>query len=130
MAGVIVLDASVVIGHLDAGDAHHAAATTLLLGAAGEELIIHPLTLAESLVSAARADRTGEVLADLARLAIRQADVDHGQAVRLAGLRVSAGLRLPDCVVLDTARREGAALATFDRELAGAARQLGVRTLS
>jgi predicted nucleic acid-binding protein len=118
---VIVLDASVVIAHLDGTDTHHAAATALLLRAAGEDLLMHPLTLAESLVGAAWAGRADDVLADLRRLGLRQARVDEGQAVRLPVLRATTRLRLPDRVVLDTARQEGASLATFDRTLADVA---------
>jgi predicted nucleic acid-binding protein len=127
---VIVLDASVIIGHLDAGDAHHEASTALLLAVAADDLTVHPLTLAESLVSAARADRITEVVADLERLRIRQLAGDIDQPVRLAVLRATTRLKLPDCVVLDTARQTGATLATFDDTLRAAAAELGVRTVS
>ena len=127
---MIVLDAGVVIGHLDASDAHHRAATALLLAAGGDDLVVHPLTLAESLVSAARAGRLPEVVADLGRLRIRQSSVDVDQPLRLATLRAETRLKLPDCVVLDTARQSGAVLATFDETLRTAAATVGVRTLS
>lgn len=126
---MIVLDASVIIGHLDAGDAHHDASTALLLAAATDDLTVHPLTLAESLVSAARAGRVTEVVADLERLHIRQMPGDVDQPARLAVLRATTRLKLPDCVVLDTARQSGAALATFDDTLRAAAADHGVRTV-
>ena len=127
---MIVLDASVVIGHLDATDAHHQAATALLLTAGTEDLVVHPLTLAESLVSAAQAGRLTEVVADLRRLRIRQSEMDADQPLRLATLRAETRLKLPDCVVLDTAQRGRAVLATFDDSLRAAALALGVRTMS
>lgn len=127
---MIVLDASVVIGHLDATDAHHRAATALLLAAGTEDLLVHPLTLAESLVSAVRAGRLEEVAADLGRLRIRQSEVDVDQPLRLAALRARTRLKLPDCVVLDAAQRSGATLATFDDALRATATGLGVRITS
>jgi predicted nucleic acid-binding protein len=127
---VIVLDASVVIGHLDATDAHHRAATALLLAAGTDDLVVHPLTLAESLVSAARAGRLTEVVDDLRRLRIRQSEMDADQPLRLATLRAETRLKLPDCVVLDTAQQSNAALATFDDTLRATATELGVRTMS
>jgi predicted nucleic acid-binding protein len=126
---VIVLDASVIIGHLDAADAHHGAATALLLAAGTEDLIVHPLTLAESLVASARTGRLTEVVADLERLRIRQSEVDVDQPMRLAALRAETRLKLPDCVVLDTTQQSGAVLATFDRTLRATATDLGLRTM-
>lgn len=67
MASVIVVDASVLIAHFDAGDAHHERAETLLLAVADEPLAASPLTLAEVLVGPARAGRL-----DAATAALRQ----------------------------------------------------------
>lgn len=51
---MIALDASVLIGHLTPHDAHHAAATEILLNAAPGSMLVHPLTLAEVLVGGVR----------------------------------------------------------------------------
>jgi predicted nucleic acid-binding protein len=51
------------------------------------------------------------------------------EPLRLANLRATTGLRLPDCCALDTALSNGAMVATFDQALAGAARQLNVAVL-
>jgi predicted nucleic acid-binding protein len=120
---VITLDASVVIAHLSPADAHHQTATTYLHAAASEEFVIHPLTLAEVLVGGVRAGRGEEMLTDLERIGIHVADRPLGEPLRLANLRVTSGLKLPDCCVLDTALHTGRVLATFDEALALAARQ-------
>jgi predicted nucleic acid-binding protein len=49
--------------------------------------------------------------------------------MRLAGLRASTGLKLPDCCALLVAEAQGAALATFDDRLARVARSRGVAVL-
>jgi predicted nucleic acid-binding protein len=46
--------------------------------------------------------------------------------LRLANLRATTALRLPGCCALDTALSNSAALATFDRALADAARRRNV----
>lgn len=123
---MIALDASVLIAHLNPADAHHAAATQLLDSSATEQLIAHGLTLAEVLIGGVRVDRGAEMLADLHNIGVRLASHDDGEPLRLAGLRVNTGLKLPDCCVLDIAMRNRAALATFDDKLAEAARGLDV----
>ncbi|MGL5853568.1 MAG: type II toxin-antitoxin system VapC family toxin [Phycicoccus sp.] len=119
---MITLDAGVVIAHLQPHDVHHATAGELLRSSADDELLIHPLTLAEVLVGGVRAGRGDELLADLDAIGIRPTDPHPGEALRLARLRVETGLRMPDCCVLDTALAAGSALATFDDALARAAR--------
>lgn len=54
---------------------------------------------------------------------------DDGEPLRLAGLRVDTGLKLPDCCVLDIALGNRATLATFDDRLAQAAGRCGVRII-
>ena len=60
---MIVLDASVIIAHLDGQDAHHRRATTVLAGAVAEGFGVSPLTLAEVLVGPTRAGRLPAALA-------------------------------------------------------------------
>jgi predicted nucleic acid-binding protein len=59
LAGVIVLDASVLIAYLDQDDAHYAPAVWLLADAAtnGEDLAMSPITLAEVLVGPVRKEK-------------------------------------------------------------------------
>ena len=126
---MIAVDASILIAHLDPGDAHHAAARQVLTEAVTAPLIAHGLTLAEVLVGGVRVHRGAEMLADLHGIGVRLAPRDDGEPLRLAGLRVETGLRLPDCCVLLTAVVNGATLATFDDGLARAARRLRIPVL-
>lgn len=126
---MIVLDASVLVAHLSPSDAHHEAATQLLLAATDESLAVHALTLAEVLVGGVKIDKGAELLADLQAIGLGLAVRDDDEPLRLAELRALTGLRLPDCCVLDAAQTHAAQLATFDRALAAAAGRLGVTVL-
>lgn len=123
---MIVVDASVLIAHLNPRDVHHEAATQLLLTAASEALLAHTITLAEVLVGGVRVGREAQLCTDLESIGIRAADHDDLEPLRLARLRASSGLKLPDCCVLDAALENSASLATFDVALAAAARERGV----
>lgn len=123
---MIVLDASVLIAHLDASDAHHERATQLMLGAVEEPLAASPLTLAELLVGPARAGAVAAAQAALDDLEIRAVPLDNDAPSRLAALRATSRLRLPDCCVLLAAETTHAAVATFDERLADAATELGL----
>jgi predicted nucleic acid-binding protein len=123
---VIVLDASVLIAHLDAGDAHHERATTLLADSAGEPLKASPLTLAEVLVGPARAGHLDRASAVLDQLHVAAQHLPEDAPHRLALLRAETSLKLPDCCVLLAAEQTDAAVATFDRRLAHAATERGL----
>jgi predicted nucleic acid-binding protein len=127
---VIVLDASVLIAFLDAADAHHRAAYAVIASDAADDPVVHPLTLAEVLVAASRAGTGTRLAADLATAGIRTDLPDADQPLRLAELRASTRLRLPDCCVLDVASFHRAPLATFDKRLAGEARGRGVQVVN
>lgn len=126
---MIALDASVLIAHLTPRDVHHAAATGILLNASPGAMVVHPLTLAEVLVGGVRVGLGEAMRDDLHAAGIGVASRDAGEPLRLAELRVSSGLRLPDCCVLDVALDHRADLATFDDSLAKAARKRGVVVL-
>lgn len=123
---MIALDASVLVAHLYPLDAHHDAATSLLLYAVDEPLLVHALTLAEVLVGGVTIGKGAEMLADLKAAGILLGSRDDDEPLRVAELRATTGLKLPDCCVLDTARTNAAKLATFGQALATAARRLGV----
>lgn len=126
MACLILLDASVLIGYLDATDAHHEAAQALLIRSVDETLIVNPLTLAEVLVVPARDNRLPEVLGLLRDLDVQDKPFPADTAVRLAHLRADTGLTMPDCCVLLTAEDARARIASFDNRLAEAARRRGL----
>lgn len=126
---MIVLDASVLIGYLDADDAHHRKATQLLEREADEDFALNPLTLAEILVGPMRADRLDLAIAVLRGLEIVERPFPPDAALRLAQIRTLTGLRMPDCCVLFTAEEAGASVATFDIELMKAAARLDLATV-
>ena len=123
---MIVLDACVLIAHLDSTDAHHEQATQLLAAAATESFAASALTLAEVLVGPSRAGWADRAAATLRRLGVRPVAIDDGSPARLAALRASTKLTMPDCCVLLAAQQTAASLVTFDDRLVKAAEQLGI----
>jgi predicted nucleic acid-binding protein len=119
---VIVLDACVLIAHLDANDAHHERATRLLASMGDLPLVASTLTVAEVLVGPTRASRGRQAQEALGRLGVTALELPADAADALADLRATTGLKMPDCCVLWTAiARQPAALATFDYQLVRAA---------
>ena len=115
---MIVLDASVLIAYLDSDDNHHVAAEALLVGAIDDDLGANPLTLAEVLVVPALDGRLESAQTVLRELEVDELPFPRDTAVRLAQLRASTGLKMPDCCVLLAAEDAGAAVASFDDRLA------------
>lgn len=126
---MIVLDASVLIAHLDPADAQHVKATDLLLDTAAEPLACSVVTLAEVLVGPVRVGLRGVAIQAIEALGISVLELDAPAAEELASLRSETGLRLPDCCVLLAAERSAAQLATFDDRLGRSARERGLSTL-
>lgn len=123
---MIVLDANVLIAHLSLADAHHHRADTLLRTLAVDEFAVSPLTKAEILVGPARSGLVAHTEATLRELGVRVIWLGSSAPARLATLRATTALKLPDCCVLLAAEQEGAAIATFDQRLATVARDLGL----
>lgn len=125
-----MLDASVVIGHLNREDAQHGRAEKLLAGTdPAEALGASVITLAEAMVGPAR---VGDL--DIARRAIERLGVSEigwwpGAALLLARLRATTRLKMPDCCVLAAAEHVGGHIATFDEALARAAGEHGISVL-
>ncbi len=120
---MIVLDASVLIAHLNPHEYHHDTASDLLLAGATETLMVHAVTMAEVLVGGAKLGRAEVLLGELTDIGVQVATADSGEPLRLAVLRVDTGLKLPDCCVLSVAVSHRATLATFDTALRSAARR-------
>lgn len=121
-----VLNASVLIGHLDGHDRHHRRATDLLVANAGASLGASSISLAETLVAPARSGKLEVARDALRRLAIAELPFSAGAPEHLALLRAETGLKLPDCCVLLAAQNHSAAVASFDSDLARSARHLGL----
>ncbi len=131
--GLIHLDAGVVIGFLDADDAHHQSAAQALAAAlrSGDRLAMAASAFAECLVGPSRrGERAIATVSDLfERLPIDIVGLDADTARRAAALRAKhAALRLPDALVIATASERSADhLITTDRRWP-TARKLGLAT--
>jgi predicted nucleic acid-binding protein len=129
VADVIVLDASVLIAYLDAEDAQHRTAESLLAREVDDEFAVNPLTLAEVFVGPSRIGRLDAARSALRELEVTEQPFPADTAVRLARLRTDTGLRMPDCCVLLAAQDATARVAAFDDRLVRAAEELGLVAL-
>lgn len=123
---MIILDANVLIGFLDASDPHHDASLDLLERHFVDGYGSNVLTVAEALVHPTRVERQDAALASLAKIGVQMVGLDAPDAVLLAGVRNAYRLRMPDAVALHTAIQTGSELATFDASLAAAAERAGI----
>lgn len=123
---MIVIDASVLIAHLDATDAHHDRAAERLLSVAEQPLGASPITLAEVLVGPARTGRLEPARQAITDLGVDEIPLSGDAPAKLALLRAETNLKLPDCCVLlaaQDARADG--VLTFDDRLTREAARLG-----
>jgi predicted nucleic acid-binding protein len=123
---VIVLDASVLIGHLDGNDLHHQRARDLLEESGASPLGASSISLAETLVAPARTGRLDAARDALERIGIAELVFRADAPARLAKLRADTGCKLPDCCVLLAAQDHEGTVASFDTDLIQAARALGL----
>ncbi|MGN6815914.1 MAG: type II toxin-antitoxin system VapC family toxin [Solirubrobacterales bacterium] len=126
---MIILDASVLIAHLDGSDRHHEKARNLLEVNSGQPLGMSSITLAETLVSPARAGRLGDAEAALQQLGVQELPMGAGAPGQLAEMRAEVGLKMPDCCVLLAAQDYDGTIASFDADLLSAARKLGLKAV-
>jgi predicted nucleic acid-binding protein len=87
---------------------------------------ISPLTLAEALVGPARLGKLDAAQKAIRELGVAAVALSEQAPARLAAMRASTRLRLPDCCVLLAAETAQAQVATFDDRLAAAAADLGL----
>ena len=98
---LIVLDASVVIAHLDPADALDPSATSALLDHSGDDLRLPAFAYAESLIDPARKGRLEEAREAVTALKLEIVPIDRSIAERAATFRArEPHLRLPDALVL------------------------------
>lgn len=126
----VVLDASVLIALFNAKDEHHSWALDFLVNASADEFFMASLNFAEALVHPVRAGLAHELTQNVQTLGIEIVDSTASDALHLAQLRVSTGLRMPDAIVMQTALKIEGELATADAKLATAARQNGIGVFS
>lgn len=122
----VVLDAAVVIALLDSTDAHHDAATRLLLDHAAADFVMSPINHGEVLVGPARHGRLDEAVARIEALGVTIEPVPRDAGQQLARLRAETGCKMPDCCALLAARQRGGLVATFDDRLRRSAQHLGL----
>ena len=134
---IVVLDASVLIGHLEANDPLHAKATAIMEATAGHRRVAAALTRAEVLVGYARSVGEQQGCAALAALRVATVPALAGEdsaelaeraqawASLVARARTRSGLKMPDAVVLATAEQVGGFVAALDDRLMRAARDEG-----
>jgi predicted nucleic acid-binding protein len=131
VACVIVLDACVLIAHLDATDSHHARATALLTSFGDTPLAASTLTVAEVLVGPTRVGRLAIAQVAIDRLGIIPQELPAFAAQELAQLRATTRLKMPDCCALWTAlTNDSSPLATFDQQLTRVAAEKGIKVYS
>ena len=124
--GTLILDASVLIGLLDTSDPHHLTALADVEAAdqAGRALQTPASAYKEALVAFARGDRVTDARESVAGMGITIAPLTAQIAERAAVLRAEhERLRLPDALVLATARELGADLLTYDDRLSRIAKR-------
>lgn len=123
---MIVVDASVLIAHLESTDANNANAMALLGKATGTPLGASTVTLAEILVRPTRAGRLHEAEAHLRQLRLAEIGFGKYAAPRLALLQAETNLKMPDCCVLLAAEDgDATAILTLDDRLRATAVRLG-----
>ena len=123
---MIVLDASPLIAYFDAADALHERTVACVRRLGGERLAISPVTLAEVLVGPTRNGALDVIRTGLEILQVEEIGLPDDAAVRLASLRATTRLKLPDCCVLLAAQQGAAAVLAFDDRLAAVSERLGV----
>lgn len=127
---MIVLDANVLIAAFASDDSHHQWAITFLRDTVSEELVISALSYAEILVAPIHANRLNEFRKGIDSLGFNIDDLSADDSIEIAQLRADTGLKMPDVMVLHTALKHGASLATADASLKRKASSLGVTVYS
>ncbi|WP_285116408.1 PIN domain-containing protein [Leifsonia sp. fls2-241-R2A-40a] len=120
----VALDAGVLIGLLDPSDAHHETARRVF--ATGSTFWVHPVNLAEALVTPERVGLSLEAFEDLQRLGVTLTTLGPNEPLLLARMREKHRLRMPDACALALAVYNDIPLVTFDKKLASAASERGL----
>ena len=118
--GTLILDASVLIGLLDRGDAHHQAAVDDVEAAdkRGDELLAPASAYSEALVAFARAGRASQAREAITAMGITVTPMTRELGELAAELRARhRRLRLPDAIVIATAQQLSAQLLSYDSRL-------------
>ncbi|MBA2460821.1 MAG: type II toxin-antitoxin system VapC family toxin [Actinobacteria bacterium] len=115
--GTVIIDAGLVIGHLNSADAHHVAARTALRAYKDDVLVLPASAYAEVMSGPVLRGTDDVARAAISALAVAVGPIDEASAEAAAALRaVHRSLRLPDALVLGHAEAIGAdVVLTTDR---------------
>jgi predicted nucleic acid-binding protein len=126
LAKIIVLDTSALIALTSSKDPHHQWALKMFRDTAAFELQMSALSLAEALVHPARADRAGKFLKLIDGLGLEITPIEASDVSRIANLRATTNLKMPDAVVLQQAIKVKGSIATTDKTLAKVTKQKAI----
>ncbi len=130
MAEVVVLDASALIALLSSKDPHHNWALEMFRDTASFDLQMTALSQAEAMVHPARNGKLDKFQKMLSSLGLVVTSIDPSDASKLAALRATTTLKMPDACVLHQAMKVGGSIATTDNQLAQVAKSKGVGVFS
>ncbi len=124
-----LLDADVLVGALDGGDAHHTRARQLLTGWRQRQDTVHisVVNLSEVLIApAADPARLSTAREAIAALGVQVHLPNEAIGIEAAKLRHRHPVSLPDAYCLATAKHTRSCLVSFDHKLLKAARDEGL----
>ena len=130
MAEVVVLDASALIALVSSSDPHHKWALEMFRDTASFDLQMTALSQAEALVHPARNGKLDKFLKTFSALGLVVTSIEGSDASKLATLRVTTTLKMPDACVLHQAMKVKGSIATTDNQLAQVAKSKGVGVFS
>jgi predicted nucleic acid-binding protein len=130
LAEVVVLDASALIALLSSKDPHHKWAIEMFRDTASFELQMTALSQAEAMVHPARSGKLDKFQKMLISLGLAVTSIDSSDASKLATLRATTTLKMPDACVLHQAMKVSGSIATTDSQLAKVAKSKGVGVFS
>lgn len=126
MAQLVVLDASALIALVSSKDPHHNWALEMFRDTASFELQMSALTQAEVLVHPARAGKLEKFLKLIRGLGLEITPIEEADSSKLASIRSTTNLKMPDAVVLHQAMKVKGSIATTDNKLAQVAKANGL----
>ena len=130
MANLVVLDASALIALASSKDPHHTWALEMFRDTASFDLQMSALTQAEVLVHPARAGKLDKFLKLIGDLGLEIAPIEAVDSSKLASIRATTNLKMPDAVVLHQAIKANGSIATTDQKLANVAKSKGIGVFS
>ena len=130
MAEVVVLDASALIALVSSSDPHHKWALEMFRDTASFDLQMTALSQAEAMVHPGRNGKLEKFQKMLNALGLVVSPIEGLDASKLAILRATTTLKMPDACVLHQAMKVSGSIATTDNQLAQVAKSKGVGVFS